>query len=220
MAVFDYMNAATVKANLKDSLENVKMELQNVRALTGETANLANMWEAFIRQQISRMKVHGKKWLNARIKHTNTELVKATKKYQMTNAELKGRENAADWNKTKNRERNAFDQLLKKEKAHMMTVGHKITALEKERDELVRQIQKAKGPAKKPLQDKKNDVKKHLTAAKADLEAKKRIVGKTQRKILELTAAGVQQILHTLQKDKQTLAQYRNSVSALQMPTI
>jgi hypothetical protein len=35
MAVFDYMNAATVKANLKDSLENVKMELQNVRALTG-----------------------------------------------------------------------------------------------------------------------------------------------------------------------------------------
>jgi hypothetical protein len=158
--------------------------------------------------------------LNARIKHANTELVKATKKYQMMNAESRGRENVADWNKTKNRERNTFDQLLKKEKAHMMTVGHMITALEKERDELVGQIQKAKGPAKKPLQDKKNDVKKHLTAAKVDLEAKKRIVGKTQRKILELTAAGVQQILRTLQKDKQTLAQYRNSVSALQMPTI
>jgi chromosome segregation ATPase len=158
--------------------------------------------------------------LNARIKHANTELVKATKKYQMMNAELKGRENAADWNKTKNKERNTFDELFKKEKAHMMTIGHKITALEQEIDELVRQIQKAKGPAKKPPQDKKNDVKKHLKAAKTDLEAKKRVVGKTQRKILELTTAGVQQILHNLQKDKQNLAQYRSSVSALQMPTI
>jgi hypothetical protein len=205
---------------LRDSMNNVKIELQNVKALTTEITDLASMWETFLRQQMRKMETYGKQWLSARIAHADTELVKTTKKYQGMNADLKKKENSADWNRAQNRKRSSLDSHLKTEKAAMLTAGHKVTALEEERDGLVRQIQKAKGAAKKPLEDKKDDVKEELRVAKLDLEAKKRSVRATQRNILELNSVGVQQVLQDLQEDEQTLARYRSLVSGLRMPTI
>jgi chromosome segregation ATPase len=214
------MNTATVRARLVDSMNNVMEELRNVRALTGETTDLASLWEAYIRQTLMGMETRGRTWLTARIKYANAELAKTTKKYQQLNSDLKKKEKSSIWNKKQNRARLKLDPKLKKQTADMMTAGHTLTALEKERDDLVKKIQEAETADKPPLLMEKDEVKDDIEKTKKVIETAKRKVGQTQRDILELTAAGVQQVLQNLQKDKQTLRSYSTSVKTLRMPVI
>lgn len=201
-------------------MNNVMEELRNVRALTGETTDLASLWEAYIRQTLMGMETRGRTWLTARIKYANAELAKTTKKYQQLNSDLKKKEKSSIWNKKQNRARLKLDPKLKKQTADMMTAGHTLTALEKERDDLVKKIQEAETADKPPLLMEKDEVKDDIEKTKKVIETAKRKVGQTQRDILELTAAGVQQVLQNLQKDKQTLRSYSTSVKTLRMPVI
>lgn len=89
------MNAATVRANLRDSMDNVTIEPQNDRRLITETTDLASMREKFLHWRMRKVETYGRQYLNARNAHANSELVKTIK-----NADLKKKEKSADWNKT------------------------------------------------------------------------------------------------------------------------
>lgn len=199
---------------------NVRIELSNIRQLTGETTDIASMWEAYIRSILAEMETEGKKWLKARIKYANAELAKTVKKYQRMNADLKKQEKSSDWNRKQNKQRPKLDRQLKRQMDDKMKEGHKFEALDKEKNDLVKRIMSAVGTDKDKLVTEKNKVKEEIKVTKKNLESAEEEVGKTQRDILELTAAGVQQVLRNLQKDKQTLRRYSSLVSALQMPTI
>ena len=215
IAVFSYMNSATVRANLVESTNNVMMELRNTRELTGETTESASIWQAFMRRKVVDMETHGKTWLNARIKYANTELVKTVKKCQRMNANLKKEEKNSEWNKKQNRKRLRLNTQLKKQRDDMLTAGHSLRAVEKERNKILKQIRTANAATKKRLKIEKDELTEKIVEEKNVLEQAEEAVSQTQRNILELTAAGVQQIIRNLQKDKQTLRRYSSLVSAL-----
>ena len=74
--MFKYFEHPTVAARMKNDISNVKMELANVKELTGKDVttttgqfvNLPALWEEFMKQHLAEVERYGKDWLDAKIK--------------------------------------------------------------------------------------------------------------------------------------------------------
>lgn len=88
LAVFDYMENAEVKSRMQQSIQNVKIELGNVKQLTdnnlpktttGVEVDLSAAWMDFMDKQLKRFHTKGQAWLKEMIKYGLGEYQKAVK---------------------------------------------------------------------------------------------------------------------------------------------
>lgn len=215
------MNMPVVKKNLIGAAEDVKTELSNVEKLTGEKADLATMWETYLKKVLKNMDAHGKKWVKARIDDSLEKTRKTIPQLRKNISALKTKEKDSAHNKKQNVKRKDLDKKLKQAKAALVTAEQKEEADEKKKDAEILKYQKAKTKVlKDSLRPVKEQAMEDHEKAKKATEAAMMAVGTLERQILELTSAGLGMVMHRMSTDVKILRQLEKRMAALSMPTI
>jgi hypothetical protein len=227
------MTKATVQEKLKESVENVKMELFNAEALTGQTVanTLAAEWESFMTDHLEAIEKFGKTWIKTAITSAEKGIDTAITKYKKLHADLQKKEgkplpgNAVDPAKQAYHDKQikAMDikkAIVAKKQKEEQALTTKINAQEKALITLDALINKTKGKPQKDVLRAQRKVKvKALNADKVDRMDIQQELGKTTRQVQEMFSGSVKDIIANLEKDKATLAKFSTLQKTLQMPT-
>lgn len=202
------MNSPEVVAKMRSINANVKLELANAGALTGQpNINLVPLWDSFLAQHFTDSEAYGRSWLKARMPETKKEIQATMTKYRKMYRLLKQRESstkATQYAKAQKMKNMQLDKVLLNRKRIATAAKQKVAKLKTTRKPGMSTA------AKKTLE-------RAITNAKLDEEEAKKQQGLTQRKIHELYAHSVLQILDNLKKDSARVANFEKAINGLRL---
>lgn len=218
-----YLSNPTVVAKMRKINDDVKLELKNAAQITGQAnaAGLDTLWDAFLKNHFTTVENWAQKWLNERIKETEVEVLAKIKFYQQLlkvrqAAEKaaqgqpkgkKGASNPSSYAQQRRQEQQKLTTQLQREKTKVQQEAAEVRRLES---------QNQKGWTKAQ----RDTFKTRYAAAKLDWFNSTKARGLTQRKIHELYAHSISNIIKNLRKDLSHLRQYKSKVGSLKMPTL
>lgn len=220
-----YLGNPTVVAKMRKINDDVKLELKNAAQITGQAnaAGLDTLWDAFLKNHFTTVENWAQKWLKDRIKETEVEVLAKIKFYQQllkvrqaaekaAQGQPKGKKGAANpssYAEQRRQEQQKLTTKLQREKTKVQQDAAEVKRLESQN-----QNQKGWNQAQKDA------FKKKFAAAKLDWFNSTKARGLTQRKIHELYAHSISNIIKNLKKDLSHLRQYKREVGTLKMPTL
>lgn len=218
-----YLRNPTVVAKMRKINDDVKLELKNAAQITGQAnaAGLDTLWDAFLKNHFTTVENWAQKWLNERIKETEVEVLAKIKFYQQllkvrqaaekaAQGQPKGKKGAANpssYAQQRRQEQQKLTTQLQREKTKVQQEAAEVRRLES---------QNQKGWTKAQ----RDTFKTRYAAAKLDWFNSTKARGLTQRKIHELYAHSISNIIKNLRKDLSHLRQYKSKVGSLKMPTL
>lgn len=218
-----YLRNPTVVAKMRKISDDVKLELKNAAQITGQAnaAGLDTLWDAFLKNHFTTVENWAQKWLNERIKETEVEVLAKIKFYQQllkvrqaaekaAQGQPKGKKGAANpssYAQQRRQEQQKLTTQLQREKTKVQQEAAEVRRLES---------QNQKGWTKAQ----RDTFKTRYAAAKLDWFNSTKARGLTQRKIHELYAHSISNIIKNLRKDLSHLRQYKSKVGSLKMPTL
>lgn len=210
LAVFEYLNHATVKEKLKSAVSDVKIELSNIKHLTGEDVDLASLWSEFLPKHLAGSLTKAKKWLDDQIKVAEDAYTK-----ELSNLETKLKQAQAD-------EKKDTQVEIKKKQDEVTKLKAEWKGLETKYDQ-----------AQKDVEDQKDKIANMPSSStKAKKDAEKRILTKLEaaeytalknmnlkeRQFETVWAQSIQQVIADTKKDQQVLAKFKAQVAKIAMP--
>lgn len=133
-----------VRANLKESVNNVRTELLNAKDLTGKNVDLAPLWDAYFKEKLTKMEVWGSSWVTDRIKEAEPKVEATVKTYKAMKATLVTKEKQPAHNTAQNLARTQADAALKTAENAVDRAKQLVKRLEADRETIVKDMAKAK----------------------------------------------------------------------------
>jgi hypothetical protein len=234
LAAFEYMEHADVKSRMQHAIQNVRLELSNIKDLTGEDIkdtkgaiiDLPALWIEYMKNHLQTMEDWGQEYVEKLAilaeklyKAEITQLDKIEKKL-VAEDRLKGAQ------KTKNdKERKTLTDKLEKELVALKNDKDKADKDEATKRAALKVVQDAMDAAKSD-QDREDEKKKGNFEIKEDLvkeaedksQTALRAANTKQRRVYEANTQPLQTVIADLNKDLKDLATFKAAAKKIKMP--
>jgi len=226
LQVYNYLNEKEVTDRLQNAVENVRLELSNVKDLTNQDVELAKPWFDFMKTRLANIETHGEAWLK-------TWIPKAVAKYEddleKLNDLLKEQETK------RKKDPAAFD---KSATAKLTSLKKDHTAAKEDLEDLMKQIEKQKKAIRKLKDDHEQlnqqtpptakvvaDQKKELAAENTKLNKLKKqvfqkqvLIGKARRAASTTQPADTKKEINQVEEIIKHLTKFTADAKKIKMP--
>ena len=204
--------------------DDVKLELKNAPQITGQqnAVGLDTLWDSFMRELFSDMDTWTRKWLTARLQEVESPILAKIKHYEQL-LRVRQRDERAAQGQPKGKKKgvatpSTYAQKRRQEQQRLTT---KLQREKKEVTQAAAHLRTLESTSIKTMNKLQRDAHKlKIAAAKVDWFDATKDRGLTQRKIHELYAHSISNIIKNLRKDLTRVRQYKKQISQLQMPTL